>query len=524
VNAWQVALEVVKSCLKAGVREFVVCPGARNAVLIEALARAETAGLARIWRHFEERSAGFFAMGRTQETALPCAVVTTSGTAAAELLPPVIEAFYQNRPLVAITADRPATYRGSGAPQAIEQPGLFGQYAFPGGLAGWNGRQPLHLNIELDEAFTCGDDALCAEDCQAFMPTRERLDVAALARWLRSDAYLGTVVLVGGLEPDERDDVLHFCQTLGAPVLADATSGLRETLGRLALADGDRLLLAHPPGRVLRLGEVPSGRFWRELEGLTHIQVWSVCRNGLAGLARGCHVVRGPLDQVLAALGEVDEIGDALDYLPRCSRRAAAIDELLESYPDSEPALLRTLSHYIALGGGLFLGNSLPIREWNLFAQSLYPLQSVRANRGANGIDGQISTWLGWSAELTDSWALIGDLTAMYDLAAPFVLSQIECQGRVLAVINNGGGQIFGRLPRLHALGPQAGEWMINPHSANLTGFATLWGMRHVTIRTPDDFDVLGEPSATATLLEIIPDPKQTRQFWAEWDRMTPQS
>jgi len=85
---------MVKSCLKAGVREFVVRAGARNAALLEALARAETRGLVRVWRHFEERSAGFFALGRTLETAQPCAVVTTSGTAAAELLPSVIEVIF----------------------------------------------------------------------------------------------------------------------------------------------------------------------------------------------------------------------------------------------------------------------------------------------------------------------------------------------------------------------------------------------------------------------------------------------
>ena len=518
VNAWQPALEVVKSCLKAGVAEFVVCGGARNAALLEALARAEAAGMARVWRHFEERSAGFFALGRTLETAQPCAVVTTSGTAAAELLPAIIEAFYQNRPLLAITADRPAAYRGSGAPQVIEQPGLFGNYAFGGGLAAWDGKQPLHLNIELEETFACGDETFSAADSGVFAPPRERVDVAALARWLRADAYLGTVVLVGGLEPDEREDVFHFCQALGAPLLADATSGLREALQHLALPDGDRLLQAQPPGRILRLGDVPSGRFWRELEDLAHISVWSVCRNGLPGLARPSNVIRGSLERVLAALGEVAPIGDALDYLPRCSRRAALIDELLETYPDSEPSLLRTLSQYVSLGGGLFLGNSLPIREWNLFAQMERPLASVRANRGANGIDGQISTWLGWSADLTESWALVGDLTALYDLAAPFVLGQIECRGRVLAVINNGGGKIFERLPCLSTMSRRAVEWMTNPQTADFAGFATLWGMSHLRIRTPDDFDRLGDPGVPAVLLELVPDPGQTRAFWAAWD------
>ena len=519
MNAWHPALEVVKSCLKAGVREFVVCAGARNAALLEALARAEAAGAARVWRHFEERSAGFFALGRTLETALPCAVLTTSGTAAAELLPAIIEAFYQGRPLLAITADRPAAYRGSGAPQAIEQAGLFGPYAGAGGLAGWDGTQPLHLNVELEETFELGDERFSAADCGEFNPPRQRIDVAALARWLRADAYLGTVVLVGGLEPAEREEVFHFCQALGAPVVADATSGLREALQRLALPDGDRMLQAHPPGRVLRLGDVPSGRFWRDLEDLTHVSVWSICRTGLPGLARPSQVVRGALDQVLAALGEVAPIGDALDYLPRASRRAALIDELLETYPDSEPALLRVLSQYVSLGGGLFLGNSMPIREWNLFAQIERPMPSVRANRGANGIDGQISTWLGWSADLTESWAVVGDLTALYDLAAPFVLGQLECRGRVLAVINNGGGKIFERLPQLQAMSPRAVEWMTHPQRADFGGFATLWGMAHVRIHTPADFDRLGAPGAATVLLELVPDPNQTRHFWAAWDR-----
>ncbi|MCX6874907.1 MAG: thiamine pyrophosphate-binding protein [Verrucomicrobia bacterium] len=520
MNAWQPALEVVTSCLKAGVTEYVVCAGARNAALLEALARAEAGGVARVWRHFEERSAGFFALGRTMETAAPCAVVTTSGTAAAELLPAVIEAHYQGRPLVAITADRPAAFRGTGAPQAIDQIGLFGKHAGAGGFGGWDGRQPLHLNVELEEALDFGDESFTAADGGEFKPARERIDVAALARWLRKDWYQGLVVIVGGLEPAEQEEVFHFCQALGAPVMAEATSGLRESLQRLTLPDGDRLLQAKPPGKILRLGEVPSGRFWRELENLTDISVWSVCRTGLPGLARPSEVSRGSLDRILPALGEIEAAGDALDHLSQRSRRAAVIDELLEAYPDSEAGLLRVLSQYASLGGGLFLGNSMPIREWNLFAQMERPVPSVRANRGANGIDGQISTWLGCSAELTESWALIGDLTALYDLAAPFVLGQLECRGRVLAVINNGGGKIFERLPRLHAMSPRVAEWMTNPQAAELAGFATLWGMDHLRIRRPDDFDRFGETRDRPLLLELLPDPGQTQQFWAAWDRL----
>ncbi len=511
----------MKKCLKAGASEFVVCAGARNAALLEALARAEVTGSVRVWRHFEERAAGFFALGRTMETGTPCAVVTTSGTAVAELLPAVIEAFYQARPLVAITADRPAEFRGSGAPQAIVQPGIFGVHAWGGTFADWDGKQPLHLNIELEEAFEPGSEDFSGEAVADFKPAKDKLDVAALARWLREEHYKGIVVMVGGLEPDEREDVFHFCSDLDVPLVAEATSGLREALQGLAIHDADRVLKSHPPGKVLRLGDVPSGRFWRDLEDLPEISVWSVCRNGLPGLARESSVLRGRLERVLPALGEIEPAGDALDYLPGASGRAARIDELLEIYPDSEPALMRTLSQYASIGGGVFLGNSLPIREWNLFAQWSRAVPSVRANRGANGIDGQVSTWLGWSAGVSETWAVVGDLTALYDLAAPFVMDQVSREGRVLAVINNRGGRIFERLPRLKAMSPRAAEWLVNPHAADLSGLATLWGMNHLRIATVDDFDRL-EPDANTQLLEIMPDAAQTALFWAAWDRIFP--
>lgn len=520
MNAWPKAIEVVESCLKAGISEFVVCAGARNAALLEALARAETAGLVKLWRHFEERSAGFFALGRTMETAKPCAVVTTSGTAVAELLPAVIEAFYQARPLVAITADRPAEFRGTGAPQTMEQTGIFGEHAWQG-PADWDGKRPMHWNVEFEEAFTLGDEDFSKATVGEFVAVKDRLDVAKLARWLREDAYKGLVVLIGGLEPEEREEVFHFCEALDAPVIAEATSGLREALQPLTISDGDRVLKANPPGKILRLGEVPSGRFWRDLEELPEVSVWSVCRNGLPGLARESSVIRGGLDRVLPAIGDVDPVEDALDYLPYASRSASMIDELLESYPDSEPGLIRTLSHYVSVGSGLFLGNSLPIREWNVYAQRDRPVTNVRANRGVNGIDGQVSTWLGWSAELSDAWAVVGDLTTLYDLAAPFLLDQVTGAGRVLAVINNGGGKIFESLPRLQSMSPRAIECMTNPQAADLSGFATLWGMDHLRISTTDDFDRF-EAGEKMLLLEIVPNEAQTKRFWESWAGIAP--
>lgn len=517
MNGWFQALTSIRQCLEAGVCEFVVCAGARNAALIEAITRAESAGKARVWRHFEERSAGFFALGRCMQTGQPCAVVTTSGTAAAELLPAVIEARYQMRPLVAITADRPQAFRNSGAPQAIDQVGLYGDYAASCMLTAWDGRGPLHLNVECEEGFELDDAGFEGVEVGEYSPQKDRLDVAGLARWLRDDLYRGIVVMVGGLEPEEREHVFHFCMDLGAPVVADATSGLREALQDLLLHDADRLLKEMTPGKVLRLGDVPTGRFWRDLETMEKVSVWSVCRSGLPGLVRESLVTQGPLQRVIPALGEIEPAGDALDCMVGNSRRATRVDELLECYPDSEPGLVRALSHYASIASGVYLGNSLPIREWNQFAQWARPVPNVRANRGANGIDGQLSSWLGWSADDEDAWAIVGDLTALYDLAAGFALTQITTRQRVLVVLNNGGGGIFKRLPRLESMSERAAECVVNSHQADLSGFAKLWGMRHIRIRTVDDLDEF-EAGDEAVLLEVVPDGEQTSRFWEAWD------
>ncbi len=514
MDAWQRAVDVVKQCLEKGICEFVVCAGARNAALVEALARAEQAGLIRLWRHYEERSAGFFAMGRTRDTAHPCAVVTTSGTAVAELLPAMIEGHYQCRALVAITADRPEAFRHSGAPQAIDQVGLFGDYASTD-LSSWDGRGPLHWNVELEEGLELGDEDFSDVEVGEFVAERIQIDVAKLARWLREDLYRGIVVMVGGLDPEEREAVFHFCADFKAPVIVDATSGMREALQGLGLVDAEKVLKQNPPGKILRLGDVPTGRYWRDLEGMDEVSVWSVSRSGLPGLARSSESIRGPVHRVIAALGDIDPAEDVLDHLVGNSGRAARVDELLESYPDSEPAMVRTLSNYACIGSGVYLGNSLPIREWNRFAQWARPVVNVAANRGANGIDGQLSTWLGMSADHEDAWAVVGDLTALYDVAAGFSLEQVETKGRVLVVINNHGGKIFERLPRLAAMSDRAVECMTNPHQADLSGIAKIWGMEYVKVERVDDFDQV-ESGERALLLELVPSVGQTESIWGE--------
>ena len=137
------ASRLIDAVRALGAREFCVCAGSRNSPLLVVLGTE-------VFSFVDERSAAFFAIGRIKFHGAPVAVVTTSGTAAAELLPAAVEAHYAGLPLILITADRPARFRGTGAPQSIEQVGLFGVYAETV-MEAWRGDRPLHINVEFDE-------------------------------------------------------------------------------------------------------------------------------------------------------------------------------------------------------------------------------------------------------------------------------------------------------------------------------------------------------------------------------------
>ena len=151
-------LNLLSELRKNKVENYILCAGARNSPIVEVLGRVNDI---KLYSFFEERSAAFFALGCAKRLAKPVAVVTTSGTAVAELLPAMVEAHHSGVPLVAITADRPARLRGSGAPQAIDQTGLFKKFAALNlevsvenpdlNFADWNERSPVHINISFDE-------------------------------------------------------------------------------------------------------------------------------------------------------------------------------------------------------------------------------------------------------------------------------------------------------------------------------------------------------------------------------------
>lgn len=515
------AIRVLRELSRLGVREFCIAAGSRNAPLVVPLLASRGV---RVWNFFDERSAAFFALGRMMADRAPVAVITTSGTAAGELLPAVMEAHYQGLPLTLVTADRPKRFRGTGAPQAVEQVQIFGTYAGKtidldclSSESAWPRQlelRPVHVNVCFEEQLTCDGTGIEFPPFthEAPVPSHVANDRARsiLEAWLENRDHF--VVLAGALHPSRVEAVAGFLCAVNAPIVADAASNLHlcAALRDLHLPGGEAGLRRLPVSRVLRIGGVPAGRWWRDLESRADIAVLNVCEPGFPGLARTENVETGGYG--------------LLDF--RCAHCAGAcapmnrsdfdsrLDALLEEFPHSEPAWIRHLSRVIPEGARVFLGNSLPVREWNLAAAAPRQCTTFFANRGTNGIDGLVSTFLGMSATTGESWLVIGDLSTLYDLGAPWILRQLPPGRRRIVVINNGGGKIFSRIESLSRLPCDTREIIENRHSLSFGSWARMWGLPYVQATGPAQLAVLPDDAA---VIEIVPDAAATDAFWRQW-------
>jgi 2-succinyl-5-enolpyruvyl-6-hydroxy-3-cyclohexene-1-carboxylate synthase len=527
-SAW--SRKILESLFDAGVRDVVYCAGARNSPLLAVLEKAQ--GLTK-YSFFEERSAGFFALGLARKENRPVAIITTSGTAAANLLPPIIEAFHVGVPLIAVTADRPRRLRGTGAPQAIDQLGLFEKFVshefdiedgeLPN-LGAWSMRAPIHINV-------CFDEPLIDTEPVEFQLSEKKSSkgfkgrasaassessVSALREFLADGGPL--LLTVGTLETEtERESVCRFLKTLRAPCYLEGTSGIRERkdLSELSLRSGDKVLSwalkNNLFSRVLRIGGVPTVRIWRDLDvASSPIEVCSLNSLPFAGLSRGemiCADIAQTLDAAIASdLSSLSHGEGAYQRVFAKDREASAVlENLLESEPTAEPSLIHAFSKAIAADSTVYVGNSLPIREWDLAASREKHL-AVEANRGVNGIDGQTSTFFGLSRERGQNWALIGDLTALYDLSAPWALSQKQMEHFCVVVINNGGGMIFNRIFNRAVFE--------NRHEIGFEAWAKLWNLSF------ERWTSIPKTIDRAQIVELVPDPKATTRFWNRYDEL----
>ena len=506
------------SFLKAiDVEAVIVCAGARNAALVQNL---ETEKFNKVF-YFEERSAAFYAIGLMKQSGKPIAIITTSGTAAAELLPATIESFYQGLPLILITADRPKSYRGRGAPQSIERVGLFSHYVEQS--LDWDIHEkkltvstqlekPIHFNLCFDEPLLDQKSNTEIETKWSVKP-KFSYPKATQSDFLKMQKPL---IVIGQIQPDQKKEVCEFIKKIKAPVYLEALSLLKneESISKWVLKSTDNivknLFKDQVCETVIRIGGVPTLRFWRDLENeFKNIPVYNFADLPFSGLAKASQ--NFSIDFSMAPENNLVSEKLMKHYESDISLQHVKAD-LLKKFSKSEPSFVHQLSNQIQ-DQPIYLGNSLPIREWDLFSASFAgSSQAVYANRGANGIDGQIATYLGWSQGLKSSWCLVGDLTALYDLAALGLCSSASSpEKKRIVIMNNRGGQIFKRIFK--------NDHFINSHQIEFQNWAQLWKWDYICIKSASDFEQLKNLKSHRAVIEMQPDADQTQSFWDAWDQ-----
>ena len=514
---------VVDEWVRAGVTDAVVSPGSRSTPM--AMALAANRGLS-IHVHHDERAAAFVALGLGLSSGRPAVVLTTSGTAAVELHPAVVEAHQAGVPLLVVTADRPPELHDVGAPQTVDQTHLFGRsvrwFAEPGPpvaemVGTWRslaarsvaettnqpaGPGPVHLNLAFREPLVGMPGPLPAgrPDGSAWHTvggSRVAVDRTGTER-LSALLDVDRGVVVVGADCGDPGAVLAFAEAAGWPVLADPRSGCRMP-HQAVVAHADAILRHQPtadalrPEAVLRVGAAPASKV---LAG------WLTC--DAPQVAIDAHGRWFDADRTADHLLTADPtaVVNALTRLVARPRTAAwagrweaaeqaassAIDDALASYGDLvEPAVARTLVAALPADSTLMVSSSMPIRDVEWYGGSS-GYTRILANRGANGIDGVISTAVGASLDARGSGrhtaVLAGDVAFLHDTNALLGLVGRHVDLTVVVVDNDGGG-IFSFLPQADALVPDRFEQLFGtPHGVDLAGLATAHGITTVDLRS----------------------------------------
>ena len=493
---------LVDELVRNGVREAVLSPGSRSAPLAFALHAADRAGRLRLHVRIDERSAAFLALGLAKASGVPVPVVTTSGTATANLHPAVLEASHAGVPLVALTADRPPELRGAGANQTVDQVGLYGgavrffaEVGAPEERAGQNAywraltcralacatgalgtsAGPVHLNLGLREPLTPNDgdwvEPLDGRDGGAawteFVPARP----APVA----DDLPPRTVVVIGDCTADLASAAVRLASARGFPVVAEpSSSAIGIPVAELLLASG--WLERNAPDRVLVVGRPTLSRVVARLVGTAPADVVATAGEWADPARRAARV----LASVPAPDGPVDATWlESWRTAGDLARKA--VDEVLGDEL-SEPAVAEEV--VAAADELLVVGSSKPVRD--LFLAGGREGLRVLANRGAAGIDGMVSTAVGAAlAHGARTLALLGDLTFLHD-ANGLVLGPDEPRPDLtIVVVNNDGGAIFGLLEQGADEHAEAFERVFGtPHGVDLEALCAATGTPYVRATT----------------------------------------
>ena len=544
--------------VRCGLRQAVLSPGSRSTPLALALwrePRIETTVIV------DERSAAYFALGAAQASGVPVAILCTSGTAAANFHPAICEADHAAVPLIALSADRPPELRGIGAGQAIDQLKLFGSSvrwfcevgtheADDDGLLHYRATAcrafaaargeprpgPVHLNFPFREplaplpeaeAVTAtdplalegrGQRPLTAVTPIDMEPSQFLLDEVASHI---AEANIGVIVAGRQLDPELREPLADLARVAGFPILAEPTSQLRcgphdrshvVTAYDLLLRD-ERFRGTASPDLVLRFGEIPTSkplRSWLAESGADQIVVdplgdWNEPTRRAAALLRA--------DPTELAAGWAARLGEerpapAMWLQAEGAAREAVKVELEGLDTPTEPGLQLALGAAYTDGELVYTASSMPIRDQEAFLPSTDADATFLCNRGANGIDGLISSGIGAAAATGKLTTIVsGDLGLLHDVGSIAALRDVSTSVRIVVIDNDGGG-IFHFLPQQEALENAEFEALLGtPRGISVAKAAELFDLPHHRL---ESLDQLASALAAGTGLIEVKTDRQT--------------
>ena len=521
----------VDELTRCGLRHAVTCPGSRNAPLILALTSDRRLECVSV---IDERSAGFVALGIAKATGKPVAVTCTSGTAAANLLPAIAEAREASVPLLVLTGDRPPELRDVGAGQSIDQLKLYGSavqwFCEVGNQApsreaavyhrslacrAWftseDGRPgPVHLNFSLREPLAPDPEPLNAADWEGRDGSRPWVTVSdaprdatpTIVELLERDvaeASYGAIV-AGSTRYDVASAACRLAAATGWPLLADVTSGVRcgphdrsHVIAHYdVLLRSERFVEDHRPDLVLRIGDTPTSkplRAWLARSRQVVIDPDSGWHEPTREAERVVATAPDSTCEMLAAALE-DSLPPAPPEWVASWRAGDAVVpvELAEAPDPCEPKAFAALADSLPDGALVWVASSMAIRDVeSFFPQSDTELRFL-SNRGANGIDGTVSSALGATIGAgRRAYLLTGELALLHDIGGLLAFRRRRAELTILCV-NNGGGGIFDFLPvSEHAEGALYLEHIVTPSGVNLQALADLAGLPHTLAETPDE-------------------------------------
>ncbi len=548
---------IIEELLRNGVEYFCLASGSRSAPLAVALSQTPQA---KSFIHYDERGLGFHAVGYAAAARKPAALITTSGTAVANLFPALIEAGKKKLPLIVLTADRPPELRHTGANQTIDQVKMFGDtvrfyfdmpcptedippevvlttidqavFRARGELPG-----PVHINCMFREPLAPVETRRSFR--QYLKPLKSWLAAGdAYTRYRRGETHLPEPVLeeiltaLGGIQngviavgklssSEDENAVLALSQQLNWPVFPDISSGLR--LGHPEeniIPHFDQILLSEkfieqlPVDGVLQVGGRMTSKRWTDLikkkQPRHHIMVLNhPLRNDPAhtvslriqsGIASFCSAIIPGLPQRAATPSLARLQGASETVSTRIEKSLYTADNTL-----SEPAVCRMISELIPRDTALFLANSMPIRDMDMFASAGHNPVRTGANRGASGIDGTIASAVGFTkGHGTAGTLIIGDLALLHDINSLMMTKSLS-HPLVIVVLNNDGGGIFSFLP-IAQFKNAFEKYFGTPHGLTFAHAARLFGLAYDSPRTQTEFQKNYESALKrkkSTIIEI---------------------